>query len=207
MKNWIRKFFFRLIPPVLIQREIEEYYRRLYSSRIVMGSGVTLGSSSRIFNLRDEPDSIKIGDQTMVLGELNTFKYGGKISLGARCFVGEGSRIWSGEEVVIGDDVLISHNVSIVDTNAHEMDFQERKERHISFLLNGHHSTKASIQTKPIFIHNSAWINFGAIILKGVTIGRGAIIAAGAVVTKDVEPFTVVAGNPARVVKILSEQA
>lgn len=50
---------------------------------------------------------------------------------------------------------------------------------------------------------NKVWIGFNAIILKGVTIGEGAIVAAGAVVTKDVPAWTVVAGNPAVVVKKL----
>ncbi|NVO02172.1 MAG: hypothetical protein HXX09_05670 [Bacteroidetes bacterium] len=62
---------------------------------------------------------------------------------------------------------------------------------------------KENIITAPIIINDFVWINFNAIILKGVTIGEGAIIAAGAVVTKDVPPFTLVGGNPARVIKQL----
>jgi acetyltransferase-like isoleucine patch superfamily enzyme len=61
--------------------------------------------------------------------------------------------------------------------------------------------------TGPVTIKDGAWINFGAIVLKGVTIGEGAVVAAGAVVTKDVPANTVVAGNPARVVKALSPGA
>lgn len=56
---------------------------------------------------------------------------------------------------------------------------------------------------EPIIIGDDAWIGFNAIILKGVTIGEGAVVGAGAVVTKDVPPYTVVAGNPAGVVKKL----
>ncbi|MDH4236354.1 MAG: hypothetical protein OEV17_03815 [Nitrospira sp.] len=52
-------------------------------------------------------------------------------------------------------------------------------------------------------IHDKAWIGLDAIILKGVTIGEGAIVGAGSVVSKDVPPFTIVAGNPARVVREL----
>ena len=59
------------------------------------------------------------------------------------------------------------------------------------------------VRSAPIVIEDRAWIGFNAIILKGVTIGEGSVVAAGAVVTKDVEPYTVVAGNPARVVKRL----
>ena len=54
---------------------------------------------------------------------------------------------------------------------------------------------------KPVLIGNNVWVGCRAIILKGVTIGEGAVVAAGAVVTKDVPPFTLVAGNPARVIR------
>lgn len=54
---------------------------------------------------------------------------------------------------------------------------------------------------KPVFIKNDVWIGLGAIILSGVTIGNGAIVAAGAVVTKDVPPFAVVGGCPAKIIK------
>jgi maltose O-acetyltransferase len=59
------------------------------------------------------------------------------------------------------------------------------------------------VKTLPIKIGNNVWINFNSIILKGVTIGDGSIIAAGAVVTKDIPPFVMVAGNPARIIKHL----
>lgn len=58
----------------------------------------------------------------------------------------------------------------------------------------------------PVVIEDEAWIAIGAIILPGVTIGRGSIVAAGSVVTKDVPPHTLAAGNPARVVKSLTKQ-
>ncbi|MFD0830617.1 acyltransferase [Mucilaginibacter boryungensis] len=61
------------------------------------------------------------------------------------------------------------------------------------------------VKTKPIKICSDAWIGMNCIILKGVTIGEGAIVAAGSVVTKDVPAWTVVAGNPAKVVKTLTQ--
>ena len=55
--------------------------------------------------------------------------------------------------------------------------------------------------SKPITIEDNVWIGENAVILKGVQIGRGSIIACNAVVTKDVPPYTIAAGNPARIVK------
>jgi acetyltransferase-like isoleucine patch superfamily enzyme len=54
---------------------------------------------------------------------------------------------------------------------------------------------------KPVKINDRVWIGFNSIILKGVTIGEGGIVGAGSVVTKDVPPYTIVAGNPARVIR------
>ncbi len=59
------------------------------------------------------------------------------------------------------------------------------------------------IKSAPVVIEDHVWIGFNLAILKGVTMGKGAIIGAGSVVTKDVEPFTVVAGNPAKIIKRL----
>ena len=55
--------------------------------------------------------------------------------------------------------------------------------------------------TKPIMIMDNIWIASGAMILPGVTIGEGAVVTAGSVVVKDVEPWTVVGGNPAKMIK------
>lgn len=71
-------------------------------------------------------------------------------------------------------------------------------------LLTGSHDVATvnfQYVTKPITIGNAVWISTGAMVLPGVTIGDGAVVAAGALVTKDVEPWTVVGGNPARMLK------
>jgi acetyltransferase-like isoleucine patch superfamily enzyme len=69
----------------------------------------------------------------------------------------------------------------------------------------GHPKEITNVDSAPIIIEDHVWISFNSIILKGVTIGKGAIIAAGSVVTKDVAPFTLVAGNPAKLIKHLQE--
>ena len=65
----------------------------------------------------------------------------------------------------------------------------------------------SKVNTKPIIINDKVWIGMNVIILKGVTVGEGAVIGAGSVVTRDIAPWSVVAGNPARVVKILGAEA
>lgn len=72
-------------------------------------------------------------------------------------------------------------------------------------LIKGHPTENVNVKSLPIIIEEYVWINYNVSILKGVRIGKGAIIGAGSVVLKDIEPFTVVAGNPAVVVKFLPE--
>ena len=59
------------------------------------------------------------------------------------------------------------------------------------------------VKKSPVIIEDKVWIGTRSIILKGVTVGEGAIVGAGSVVTKDVQPWTVVAGNPAQKIKEL----
>lgn len=170
---------------------------------VILGEASKLHIESRIHNIQKDQSKIVIGADTHVRGELLLFKYGGSISIGDNCYIGEGSRIWSGDEVTIGNNVLISHNVNIIDTNSHELDYKERSSRYRDLIANGHWNERGNIDTAPIHIEDDVWISFGAIILKGMSIGRGSIIAAGAVVTEDVPEFVVVAGNPAKIVKKL----
>src|SRR6187402_2810920 len=74
---------------------------------------------AKISNMQNDPSKIRIGNGTEIKGELLIFNYGGEISVGNSCYIGDHSRIWSAESIIIGNNVLISHNVNIVDTNAH----------------------------------------------------------------------------------------
>jgi len=86
-------------------------------------------------------------------------------------------------KITIGNNVAISENVSIWDSDVHKV-------------LNNTH-----IVTKPIVIGNHVWIGTNSIILKGVIIGDNSIIAAGSIVTKNVPENSLVAGNPAKIIK------
>lgn len=87
------------------------------------------------------------------------------------------------KKIKIGKDVAISHDVTIMDSDAHKL------------------KIPGYTNAKPVIIGDHVWIGSRAMILKGVTIGDGAIVAAGAVVTKDVAPNTLVAGIPAKQIK------
>jgi acetyltransferase-like isoleucine patch superfamily enzyme len=94
------------------------------------------------------------------------------------------------KEIVIEEDVNISSRVQFRDIDSHACDATER----IAGMRPGANENRA------IRVCRYAWIGFDAVILKGVTIGDGAIIGAKSVVVTDVPPYTVVMGNPARVI-------
>jgi acetyltransferase-like isoleucine patch superfamily enzyme len=201
MKSFFRNICYKIFDRFHIIHE--KYLENRLRSKVLIHINSRIYSSSKVYNLSEKKELINIDENTHIKGELLIFKFGGEIKIGANCYIGEGTRIWSAENIEIGNNVLVSHNVNIIDTNSHEIDHQERSEGYISLLKNGHAKTQGSIISKSILIKNYAWINFNAVILKGVTIGEGAIVAAGSVVTKDVPDFTMVAGNPAKIIKQL----
>jgi acetyltransferase-like isoleucine patch superfamily enzyme len=204
----MKSIIIKLLQGLIYRTSLHNYIIRQHqrdlvelNTKLVTGTAYTFYPETIISNMQNNPANISIGVNTHVRGTLLVYKYGGKITIGDNCYVGDASRIWSGEKIAIGNDVLIAHNVNIVDTQAHELDSTERGDRYVDLIKNGPWPSKGSIETKAITIHNKVWISFNAVILKGVTIGEGAIVAAGSVVTKDVEPYTMVAGNPAVFVK------
>lgn len=153
--------------------------------------------TAKVINIRGDKLAINVGSKTHILGELLTFGHAGYIQVGADCYVGENSRIWSASGVEIGDRVLISHNVNIHDTDGHPLNKKLRYDHFLEIVTNGHPKSELKIPSSAIQIHNDVWIGFNATILKGVTIGEGAVIGAASVVTKDVPPNSIYAGNPA----------
>ncbi|MEI7035754.1 acyltransferase [Fulvimonas yonginensis] len=114
---------------------------------------------------------------------------------GARIHIGEqtrihGSCIHAYRSVSIGRRCLIAANCQIIDCNGHELCFDD-VDRRVDTVDEG----------QPVVIEDAVWIGANAIVLPGVRIGRGSVVAAGSVVTRNVPPRAVVAGNPARVVR------
>lgn len=103
------------------------------------------------------------------------------VKIGKRVIIMSGCLMMSAGGITIDDDAQIAANVQLISNN-HDL-----KERMV-------------ITCKPVHICRKAWIGAGATILPGVTVGENSVVGAGSVVTHDVEPDTVVAGNPARVV-------
>ena len=161
-----------------------------------------LGPAARIINIGKDSALIRIGAGSIVDGDLLTFAHGGRITVGEWCYIGEGSRLWSAAHIDIGDRVMISHNVNIFDNLTHPVDPASRH-RHFRAIATAGHPRQIDLGERPVHIEDDAWIAAGAMVLRGVTVGKAAIVGAGAVVTHDVPPFAIVAGNPARVIRYL----
>ena len=142
------------------------------------------------------PECISIGDdcnilQNVVFAPLKSYggkKYPSKIIIGNRVNIGAFDRIASMDEVIIEDDVLFAAFVHITD-HSHEY-------RNIDIPIRD----QGVFSKGPVRIKKGAWLAFGCHILSGVTIGEYSVVAANSVVTKNVPPYSVVAGNPAKIV-------
>lgn len=126
----------------------------------------------------------------------------GRVSLGNYALV-HAARIICDAEIEIGDYALISWNVVLMDTYRLPFDPAERRRELEHMPFRSPRRIDATVPARPILIGCNVWIGFDACVLPGVTIGEGAIVGARSVVTQDVPPYTVVAGNPARVVRQL----
>ncbi len=193
--------FFRIIRKIyhMYVKTLTKYWD-WYCKQQCCAKEATFLMEARVNNHSQCSERINIGKGTFIRGTISVYPYSGAVTIGQDCYVGEGTKIWSEVSVVIGNRVLISHNVDIHDCNDHPIDSLERHNHYIDILTVGHLS-KYDLCGSPIIIEDDAWVGFGACIMKGVHIGAGAIVAANAVVTKNVPPHVVVAGNPARIVK------
>ena len=105
------------------------------------------------------------------------------------------------DRITLGRSVVASYNVVITDCDFHPLDPDLRREDAVANAPGGDRGRRPPLATAPVVVEDGVWIGIAAIVLKGVRIGIGARIRAGAVVTQDVSPGAVVAGNPARPVR------
>lgn len=141
------------------------------------------------------------------VGAIFMCQCGGHIKVGKDTYIGPGTYIQAKESITIGNSVIVANNVLLCDNNNHPTDPKLRLEMSAcNDFMNDELWTWKYSESAPIVIEDNVWIGRDARILKGVTVGRGSIVAMGAIVTHDVPPYCVVAGNPAKIVKQLSHK-
>lgn len=129
----------------------------------------------------------------------------GRVRLG-ECALVHGARIICDAEIVIGDYALISWNVVLMDTYRVPLSVPERRRELELISARELRLACADVPARPVHIERNVWIGFDACVLPGVTIGEGSVVGAKSVVTENVPPFTVVAGNPARAIRRLHDR-
>lgn len=146
-------------------------------------STVSIRDQKRVHELMEQILEKEIPESTTVLSPLY-IDYGKPVSIGKRCFIQQCCTFFGRGGIDIGNDVFIGPKVNLITIN-HDVNPDNR----------------SATYGRRIVIEDKVWIGINSTILPGVRIGYGAIVGAGSVVTKNVEPMTIVAGNPARVIK------
>src|SRR5205823_6113763 len=157
-------------------------------------------------NRSEEPVGGHIGrGASIYLGTMFDTGPRGRVHIGDYTLV-NGARIICDEEVTIGDYVLISWNVVLMDTYRLPVDVAGRRRELEQAPRRQPRRLQAVVPARPVRIGRNVWIGFDSCVLPGVSIGEGAVVGARSVVTEDVPAYSVVAGNPARVVRRLEPQ-
>jgi acetyltransferase-like isoleucine patch superfamily enzyme len=149
---------------------------------------LTFDDADEIRALFSQLTGRKVDDRFRLIPPFYT-AYGLEIRVGQRVFINQNCTLYDLAEISIGDDVMIGPNVSII-TEGHPVAPSQRR---------------ACVVAKPIVIERNVWIAAGATIIGGVTVGENSVVAAASVVTRDVPPNTLVAGNPARTIRSIGD--
>ncbi len=140
----------------------------------------------RVLGWRIGPEvTILMGQHIQMAGARSSGK---KVSIGKGSVINHGCLLYTTGGLIIGENVSISSGAWLV-TGTHDMNDPLFPDRYL-----------------PIVIGNYAWIGIRATVLAGVTIGEGAVVMAGAMVTRDIPPYTVVGGVPARAISHREQQ-
>jgi galactoside O-acetyltransferase len=169
------------------------------------------GAYIKIFNPPNPPTiCLEIGENSHIFSKFSFLRPAAKIRIGKRCQLGN-SQFICADKIEIGDDVIMAWGSTVMDSDSHALLWEDRKKDVLQGLSDYKtnpdnfisHKDWSKIHSEPILIGSKCWIGFEVAILKGVTIGEGSVVGARSVVTKNVPPYTVVAGNPAKVIRVL----
>ena len=148
-----------------------------------LGEGVHISNNVKLMRF---PKNISVGTEVVIKegARICSCNPSAKIQIGERTTVGYHTFIFASDSIIIGSDCLIAPFVYLVDSN-----HQIRRDN----LINAQPNEKEAI-----VVGNGVWLASGVTILKGVTIGEGAVVAANSLVNKDIPPFEIWGGTPAK---------
>lgn len=192
----------------LMRKFLKTYRLNKVKQYMLMGkSHLFEGFNLIVYRPKNNKIYLTVGDDTILDCRVIFESEEGKVIIGNRTYIGD-STIISRSSVTFEDNIFVAWGCYFYDHDSHSANYLER-EKDISQQLKDYRNGDLFIKNKnwdfvnckPIRVCSNAWIGMNSIILKGVTIGEGAIVGAGSVVTKDVAPWTIVAGNPAVLIR------
>lgn len=181
-----------------------DWYDGLLPESAVIDDECHVESSYQFLLDRSEPPyGVRVLRGASVHG-LTSFDLGprGRLTFGAFSIT-NGTQFVCDEEITIGSGSMLGWNAVIMDTRRAALDPDLRRAAMRRVPVSVPRRLLAEVETAPVHIGSNAYIGFDVMVLPGVTVGDGAIVGSRSVVSEDVEPHTVVAGNPARLVKRL----
>lgn len=174
---------------------------------VLKGYGVKLSSDTIFYGLPiislASKSKIEIGARSVICSDpemtamgvnhpvvLRTLRENACLFIGSDTGI-SGATICAADSVQIGNECLIGANVTIVDTDFHPIDSNNRR----------YNTDWGKIESSPVVIEDNVFVGAGALILKGVRIGKNSVVGAGSVVTKNIPENSIVAGNPAKAIR------
>ncbi|SDH36356.1 glycosyltransferase [Pseudomonas abietaniphila] len=161
-------------------------------------------------NIEQRPYVI-VGDYSLVGGSYIFERGIGTITIGSKTSIGGGTQIVCTQEagIHIGNHVMLSWGCTLMDSNSHSLNPDVRKNDAYDWKVGveagrmGAFKDWSQVQSAPIFIEDDVWVGFETAILKGVTIGKGAVVGSRSLVTKNIPPYTIYAGTPAKFIGLV----
>jgi galactoside O-acetyltransferase len=199
IKNILR----RLLRPQT-PAERQEVTRRIAqeNGNLKIGKNTTIHNCSiSIHDAQPGFENITIGEDCAIEGKIVLHSNKARLKIGNRTFIGSNAMIFCYDSIEIGDDVQFSWDCTVIDSNAHSLNSEERKNDVLDWKKGPQYKNWSVVRNRPVVIGNCCWIGFRSIIMKGVELGDGCVVAAGSVVTKNFEPYSVIGGNPAAFIK------
>ena len=184
-----------------------DWYDGAIPANVQVASSAYIETAFSFYLFRGErPDAVTIGEgASTYLGTMFDVGPRGKVTLGNYTLV-HGARIICESAITIDDYALVSWNVVLMDSYRVPTDPDLRRALVQKVPVLQPRRLDNQVPARPIHVGRGAWLGFDSCLLPGVRVGEGAVVGARSVVDADVEPFTIVAGNPARLVRRLTAE-
>ena len=173
---------------------------------VLVGQNSNVSGLNVVIKKKQKGVFLKIGRDSIVNGTFVLEREDAKIEIGSNTFIGGGLFV-AAENIKIGNDVMFSWGCTVYDTDAHSLNWEERKDdvkewkKGLDEGSEGKYKNWSKVKSQPILIEDKCWVGFNVIILKGVALSEECIVGAGSVVTRSFEKGSIIAGNPATLIK------